>query len=141
MPEQPGEIFHLPRTGLSVEGRELVVTIRGGKVAERYPLEDVVDVELSVRWNAFGLLLAFGGFVFTFVVPVLLWPGMLRWLAASGVALAIGLLTMREGRIAISLADGEVRRAVRDPLDECRRFEAALRLMIKRRRTGTGTGA
>ncbi|MHC4505372.1 MAG: hypothetical protein ACYTFI_18880, partial [Planctomycetota bacterium] len=72
MPEQPGETFDLPRTGLSIEARDLVVTVRGGKVAQRHPLEDVVDVELSVRWNAFGLLLTFGAFVVTFVVSALL---------------------------------------------------------------------
>jgi hypothetical protein len=141
MPEPPVETFDLPRTGLSVEARELVVTVRGGKVAERHPLEDIVDVELSVRWNAFGLLLTLGAFVFALVVSVLLGREVRRWLTASIVALAVGLLSMRGRRIAIALADGEVRRAARDPLDECERFVAALRLTIKRRRSGTGTGA
>ena len=96
---------------------------------------------MTVRWNAFGLLLTFAAFVFTFVVSVLLGREVLRWLTASIIALAVGLLSMRGRRIAIALAHGEVRRPVRDPVDECERFVAALGLMIKRRRTGTGAGA
>ncbi len=129
MSEQSSETFRLPRTGLGFEAGELVVTARGGKIAERYPLEDVVDVDLSVRWNASRLFLALAGFFFTFIAPLLLGPEALKWLIVSIIALAVGLLTMREGRIAIALRHGEVRRVTRDPFDDCRRFVGKLKTM------------